>query len=138
MEIEAAASAAARANPRDVAELHALIERMRKHLTHPAVYFASDVAFHKKIAQVSGNAVFVWFNEVVVKVMADAWRQRTQQGDRTRSTFVEHQAIFDTIQRHDSQAAREAMLSHLDLSKFYSQAPTHLELRVLGRSDRAA
>jgi hypothetical protein len=30
------------------------------------------------------------------------------------------------------------MLSHLQLSKFYSEAPTHLELRVFGRSGRAA
>jgi GntR family transcriptional repressor for pyruvate dehydrogenase complex len=135
MEVEAAASAAARANAQDVADLHALIERMRRNLSHPAAYYASDVAFHQTIARVSGNAVFAWFNEMVVKVMADAWRQRAQQGNRTRSTFLEHEAIFDAIQQHDSRAARKAMLSHLQLSKFYSKAPTRLELRVFGRSD---
>jgi GntR family transcriptional repressor for pyruvate dehydrogenase complex len=138
MEIEAAAFAAARASVQDIAELGALIERMRRNLTHPAAYYASDVAFHQKIAQVSGNAVFAWFNEMVVKVMADAWRQRAQQGDRTQGTFVEHEAIFDAIRQHDSQAARESMLAHLQLSKFYSQTSTQLELRVLGRSNRAA
>jgi GntR family transcriptional regulator, transcriptional repressor for pyruvate dehydrogenase complex len=138
MEVEAAASAAARAHPHDIADLQALIERMRSHLSHPAAYFASDVAFHQKIAQVSGNAVFVWFNEMVVKVLSDAWRQRARHGDHSRSTFLEHQAIFTAIQRHDPHAARQAMLSHLDLSKFYSPAPTDLELRVLGRSTRAA
>jgi GntR family transcriptional repressor for pyruvate dehydrogenase complex len=138
MEIEAAAAAASRANEQDVTELQGLIERMHRHLSHPAAYCASDMAFHQKIAQVSGNTVFVWFNQMVVKVMADAWRQRAQQGDRTRSTFVEHQAILAAIERHDPQAARDAMLGHLDLSKFYSQAPTALELRVLGRSGQAA
>ena len=138
MEVEAAASAAARANEQDVADLQALIERMRQHLSHPSAYFMSDVAFHQKIAQVSGNAVFVWFNEMVVKVMAETWRQRTRQGDRAPSTFVEHQAVFVAIQKHDPQAAREAMLSHLQLSKFYSEAPTHVELRLVGRSGRTA
>jgi GntR family transcriptional repressor for pyruvate dehydrogenase complex len=138
MEIESAASAAARANGDDIAELQALVERMHRNLSHPAPYFASDVAFHQKIAQVSGNAVFVWFNEMVVKVMAEAWRQRIQRGDRSRSTFVEHQAIFAAIEKHEPQAAREAMLAHLDLSKFYSKAPTLLELRVFSRSDQAA
>jgi GntR family transcriptional regulator, transcriptional repressor for pyruvate dehydrogenase complex len=138
MEIEAAAFAAARANDPDIAELQTLLERMRRHVSHPAAYYASDIAFHQKIAQVSGNAVFVWFNAMVVKVMAEAWRQRSQRGDNTRSTFLEHQAIFEAIQRRDSQAARAAMLAHLDLSKFYSRAPTQVELRVLGPSDRAA
>jgi len=138
MEIESAASAALRANSQDLADLHALIERMHKHLSYPTVYYASDVAFHQKIAQVSGNAVFLWFNQMVVKVMAEAWRKRAQQGDRTPGTFAEHRAIFEAIERHDPQAARASMLSHLDLSKFYSQAPSDVELRVLSRSDRAA
>jgi GntR family transcriptional repressor for pyruvate dehydrogenase complex len=138
MEVEAVASAAARATAQDVAALKAMIERMRRYLFHPAAYYASDVAFHQKIAQVSGNSVFVWFNEMVVKVMADVWRKRAQHGDNIRSTFVEHRAIFEAIQQRDSQAARAAMLGHLDLSKFYLQAPTHLEFRVLDGSDRAA
>jgi GntR family transcriptional regulator, transcriptional repressor for pyruvate dehydrogenase complex len=138
LEVEAVASAAARANAQDLEELKSLLERMRKHLSHPAAYFASDVAFHQKIAQVSGNGVFVWFNRMVVKVMADAWLKRAQLGDNTCSTFAEHGAIFEAIAQHDSNAARLAMLAHLDLSKFYSQAPTHMELRVLGHSDRAA
>src|SRR3569832_161592 len=38
MEIEAAAAAAARASEQDVAELQELLERMRRHLSHPAAY----------------------------------------------------------------------------------------------------
>jgi GntR family transcriptional repressor for pyruvate dehydrogenase complex len=138
MEVESAASAAVRANSQDIEGLRSLIERMRRNRSHPAAYFASDVAFHQKIAQVSGNAVFAWFNEMIVKVMSDAWRQRAKIGDRTRSTFAEHEAIFVAIERHDPRAAREAMWAHLDLAKFYSQAPTQVELRVLSPSDRAA
>jgi GntR family transcriptional repressor for pyruvate dehydrogenase complex len=138
MEIEAVGSAAARATVQDIAELSALIERMHEHLSHPAAYYATDVAFHQKIAQVSGNGVFVWFNEMVVRVMEDAWRKRAEQGDNTHSTFIEHRIIFEAIQRRDAQAARTAMLGHLELSKFYTQAPTHVELRVLDRSNRAA
>jgi DNA-binding FadR family transcriptional regulator len=74
----------------------------------------------------------------VVKVLAEVWRRRAEQGDNTRSTFIEHRAIFEAIQRRDPEAARAAMLGHLDLAKFYSQAPTHLELRVLGLRDVAA
>jgi len=137
MEVEAVASAAARATEEDVAELEALIERMRKHLSHSAAYYASDVAFHRKIAEVSGNGVFVWFSDMVIKVMAEAWRERAQKGDNTRSTFAEHQSVFEAIRQRDPAAARAAMLAHLDLSKFYSQAPTNLELRVLGRAAAA-
>jgi GntR family transcriptional repressor for pyruvate dehydrogenase complex len=138
IEVEAVASAATRATAHDFAELNALIERMRKHLSHPAAYYASDVVFHQTISRISGNGVFVWFNEMVVKVMADVWRRRAYQGDNTRSTFIEHCAIFEAIQQRDARAARAAMLGHLDLSKFYSQASTHLELRVMGMSDAAA
>jgi len=138
MEIEASAFAAARANEDEIAELQALVQQMRAHLSHPAAYHVSDIAFHQKIAQMSGNGVFVWFNAMVVKVMAEAWRQRAQLGDNMRSTFLEHCAIFEAIQRGDAAAARTAMLAHLDLSKFYSLAPTRVELRVLRHADRAA
>lgn len=138
MEVESAASAAIRANAEDIEELQSLINRMHRNRSHPSAYFATDVAFHQKIAQVSGNAVFAWFNEMVVKVMSDAWRQRAQLGDRTRSTFAEHEAIFVAIKGHDARAAREAMWLHLDLAKFYSQALTQVELRVLSPSERAA
>ena len=138
MEIEAVSSAATHATQDDISELAALVDRMHKHLSHPAAYYASDVAFHRKIAHVSGNSVFVWFNEMVVKVMAEAWRKRAQQGDNTRSTYLEHRAILEAIQQRDPHAARSAMLTHLDLSKFYSQAPMRLELRVVGVSNAAA
>jgi GntR family transcriptional repressor for pyruvate dehydrogenase complex len=132
MEVEAVASAASRATEHDISELETLIERMRSHLSHPAVYYASDVAFHRKIAEVSGNGVFVWFSNMMIKVMAEVWRGRAQKGDNTRSTFVEHLAVFHAIRQRDPETARNAMLTHLDLSKFYSQAPTNVELRVLG------
>lgn len=138
IEIEAVSSAAARVTQDDIAELGALIERMRAHLSHPSAYYASDVAFHRKIAQVSRNSVFCWLSDMVIKVMAEVWRERARKGDNTRSTFVEHEAIFQAIRQREPEAARAAMRAHLDLSKFYSQAPIRFELRLMGASDAAA
>jgi DNA-binding FadR family transcriptional regulator len=134
MEIETAASAASRATKQDLSELGDLLQRMQDHLDHPAAYHAADVSFHQKVAQVSGNKVFIWFNAMASKVMAEAWRQRAHQSDNTRNTLEEHRAIYSAIAQHDPEAARAATLAHLDLAKFYSPVTAKLEFRALGLS----
>jgi len=133
VEGEAAACAATRASELDHHKIARELEQMRQHLQDPSGYFRHDVAFHRQIALASGNSVFVWFLELASKVMAEAWLARAKEGHQER-TFAEHRAIHEAIERRDPEQAREAMLRHLMLTKFYSAEPTSVELRVVTQS----
>jgi GntR family transcriptional repressor for pyruvate dehydrogenase complex len=130
MEAEAAACAALRASDAEVHKIGRELDQMRLHLAAPVAYFRHDVAFHRQIALASGNSVFVWFFELVSKVLSEAWLARAKEGNSAR-TFAEHHNIASAIERHDPDAARTAMLQHLMLTKFYSKKQTPLELRVV-------
>jgi DNA-binding FadR family transcriptional regulator len=92
-----------------------------------------DLAFHRNIAIASGNSVFLWFFELVSKVIKDAWLDRSRTR-KLNETLAEHRTIAKAIEMRDPDGARYAMLKHLMLSKFYSDEPTEIELRVLSHA----
>jgi GntR family transcriptional repressor for pyruvate dehydrogenase complex len=130
IEAEACASAAMNASESDLWKLRRELESMGAYRHDPAVYFRHDVAFHRRIAMASGNNVFVWFHELASKVLADAWLARAKEGN-TERTFCEHQAILEAIEAREPEAARQALLRHLSLTKFYSTEQMLVELRVV-------
>jgi GntR family transcriptional repressor for pyruvate dehydrogenase complex len=132
MEAEAAACAAARVSDAEAHKIARELEQMRLHLSEPVDYFKHDLAFHRQIALAAGNSIFVWFFELVSKVLSDAWLARAKEGNSDR-TFAEHRKIASAIKRHDPEGARAAMLQHLTLTKFYSNQPTPFELRVMSK-----
>ena len=132
IEAEAAASAARRGSASDLEKVGKELEQMNLYLDEPQLYFRHDVAFHRRIALASGNSVFVWFLEMVSKVLSEAWLAKAREG-HSRRTFAEHQAIFEALGRRDPEDARKAVLAHLTLGKFYSSQPTPVELRVTAR-----
>jgi DNA-binding FadR family transcriptional regulator len=88
------------------------------------------VAFHRTIARGSGNSAFIWFVELVSKVLRDAWLAKAREG-RQQRTFSEHEAIFQALYHRNPEDARSAILAHLTLDKFYSYEPIAMELRVM-------
>jgi len=130
VEMEAAAAAALRATDENVKKLKRELELMQANLHDPAAYLRHDLAFHRNIAIASGNSVFLWFFELVCKVIKEAWLARS----RTRKlpeTLAEHRIIAKAIEMRDPDAARVAMLKHLMLSKFYSDEQLEIEFRVV-------
>jgi GntR family transcriptional regulator, transcriptional repressor for pyruvate dehydrogenase complex len=130
IEAEAAERAASRASEADLEKIRHELEQMRLNLHNPDVYFRHDVAFHRAIARGSGNSAFIWFVELVSKVLRDAWLAKAREG-RQQRTFSEHEAIFQALYHRNPEEARSAILAHLTLDKFYSYEPIAVELRVM-------
>lgn len=117
LETIAAAKAAELATAEDVA-------RIRTHLLSrkdaPTLddFHREDVAFHREIAAVSGNALIVMildaFSELLVDFRAQATEARIARGGDTDLATVEHERIIDAIEAHDSELAAAAMSEHLE------------------------
>lgn len=133
MEAEAAAGAALRATKNDLQKLNKELELMRSSVHDPDRYLQHDQAFHRQIAVASGNAVFLWFFEMICKLIMPAWAARSKTR-KLEETLAEHSAIVQTLELRDPEAARVAMLKHLALSKFYSDEQIPVEFRVVSNA----
>jgi DNA-binding FadR family transcriptional regulator len=136
MEAEAAACAALRATEADLQKLKRVVEQMRAVLGDPVAYVKADIQFHRNIAQAAGNAVFLWFFDLISKALYYAWLARAREGS-TERTLAEHEEITAAILQRKDEVARGAMLRHLMLSKYYAKINhyanqwSELEFRVV-------
>ncbi len=133
MEAEAAACAAARATPADIDKLQRELALMRVAKNDLTAFVRFDGQFHHHIAVASGNTVFIWFQEMVNRVL---WEGQLLHIHNVLLDNVlnEHRRILEAIQASDSVAAREAMLAHLLLSKAYPEQRAEMEIRVTSPS----
>ncbi len=133
MEAESAATAALRATAQDIKKMRAEIESMRHSMRNIQRFVQHDSLFHRHIALASGNRVFVWFIDLLQKVLAEGQVSHARSVQLGR-VIAEHQRIVAAIEAHEPDVARAEMLAHLILSKAYTDQRTGLELRVLPES----
>lgn len=122
IETEAASLAAQMRTPEDVAKLREILADMDASITAGITSVDHDMAFHVEITRISDNR----FLEATLKMLRPHMyflgkfvRSLSQTGYAAgkKSMQNEHTAIVDAIERGDSQAARQAMVEHIDLSE---------------------
>ena len=113
LECQAVRQAAERATPQDIAELSALRDELRWAVKH-ADGIAVDYRFHRKIAEISGNAILQQVMEVVYDYVVEAMARATSEPRDAEQIANLHQPILDAIANHDPEAAEQAMRAHLE------------------------
>jgi len=120
IEGEAAALAAMRREPADVAAIRKACVKLEKALQAGSSHSApeEDVAFHAAVAQASGNRFFVLTMAALVEQMRFSIRLIGELSPRPHSTRVadivqEHRLVETAIVQGDPQKARAAMTAHL-------------------------
>jgi GntR family transcriptional regulator, transcriptional repressor for pyruvate dehydrogenase complex len=118
LEVEAAGRAALRITETELAQAGDALARMetlikQKVVDHQAVMEA-DVAFHRVIANASGNPTLSALIDGLASrtVRARTWRALHDEGAESR-THAEHQAILTALRARDPDAARLRMGAHL-------------------------
>jgi GntR family transcriptional repressor for pyruvate dehydrogenase complex len=113
LEPAVAASAAQRAGPRDVAEMHAILDRHAERVRSGVPAVEEDAQFHTALAAATRNPVFARVVDQCLDLV-QATRQRVLQSrTRAKRSLEGHLRILDAVKRHDPEAARNAMLAHL-------------------------
>jgi DNA-binding FadR family transcriptional regulator len=117
IEGEVAALAAATAREADVAELSALNEEIRRETAAGRTGVDVDGAFHRRLAEVTGNAVLV---DIVSYLWAGMngpilarFHDLTNRPGKHRTNIADHEAIIAAVGRHDAEGARQAMAIHI-------------------------
>jgi DNA-binding FadR family transcriptional regulator len=119
IEPAAAAFAADRANPADIARMEAAFEGMTAAGDNGEAYFVPDMTFHLSILRATGNELLRSLGSVVEVALAISIRLSIASASPKghKHSLPLHGAVLKAIRRHDAAGAREAMMLLIDISK---------------------
>jgi GntR family transcriptional repressor for pyruvate dehydrogenase complex len=117
IESEAAALAAQRRSSAQLAEIEAAFRAIDAEVAAGGDGVAADVAFHRAIAQATGNPYFLKTLDFLTQYLTAATHM-TRANEARRVEFMrqvrdEHSVIIEAIRRLDAVAARNAAAAHM-------------------------
>lgn len=112
-----AREAAQRASEEDIAELGEIIEQQRLSLGMADEFIAADMEFHTRIAQISGNPIFIAVSEAMLAWLKEYHTDMLIWTGKEKYTLSEHEEIVDRLAAHDADGAESAILKHLERSR---------------------
>jgi GntR family transcriptional regulator, transcriptional repressor for pyruvate dehydrogenase complex len=114
-EPEVAALAACNADDQGRALLQQALRRFNRALHAAADAADADVTFHEAVALCTGNPIVIAVQHALAELFAEFRTHLVESGyDRDHAVARGHQAVFGAIIAGDAEAARGAMLRHLD------------------------
>lgn len=119
VEPEIAARAAERATPEQVEELVAIMSRLEALQDEPAGHVEADLAFHRAVARIAGNALLIVLLEAVGEPLMRSMALGTSIPRAIDEGDIYHRGVCDAIVRHDPAAAAAAMRRHMDYVRAY-------------------
>ena len=119
VEPEIAARAAERAVPEQVDELSAIVSRLEAHQDDPAAHVEADLAFHRAVARIAGNALLIVLLEAVGEPLMRSMALGTSIPRAIDEGDVHHRAVCEAIARGDPEGAAAAMRRHMDYVRAY-------------------
>ncbi len=118
MESEAAALAALRRTPAQLAEIEYSLRLIEESVNAGANGVEEDARFHQAIATATGNPYWGKLMEMFAQPIRAAVRvtraNEARREDFARQVQTEHQQIVDAIAAGDSQRARAAAANHME------------------------
>lgn len=115
-EIGMVRTAAEKATESDIIELRDLVARQSEKLGDAEAFIAADMGFHRRIAEISGNPIFVSLSDGMLSWLFTYHSDLLHWSGNEAVTLREHIEIVDSIQAGAPDRATAAMRAHLDRS----------------------
>jgi DNA-binding FadR family transcriptional regulator len=109
--------AAAKASKAEIAELRTLLDRQADNIGDSELFIDADMAFHQKIAQISGNPIFAAVSGAMLGWLKSYHTEMLIWTGRENFTLAEHEEIIRAIELGDADLAEKAMIKHLERSR---------------------
>ena len=114
VEVETAGLAAERATAKQLRAIGQALAAMDRAIARNESAIDEDYAFHRTIAEATGNTQFARFLEYLGRFIIPRQTVRMSGTRAYLDAFQkEHRLIHDAVRKHDSAAARAAMRQHL-------------------------
>lgn len=114
LEVMSAARAAKNATEEDLNELRELVAKMNACGTNEAQFARLDAEFHVVIAKASGNALILDLVSMIRSQLIRALTKALRSPNAILHSNKEHAALLNSIESHDADASKSAMLAHLE------------------------
>ena len=109
--------AATKATKEDISELRALLDKQGRNIGDSERFIEADMAFHQKIAQISGNPIFAAVSGAMLGWLKSYHTEMLIWTGRENFTLAEHEEIIRAIGKRDADLAEKAMIKHLERSR---------------------
>lgn len=109
--------AAQKASDEHIARLRACLDLQRASLGDAKAFINADMKLHTRIAEISGNPIYVAVSEALLGWLAEYHTEMLIWTGKENITLSEHEEIIECIARRDADAAEEAMTRHLERSR---------------------
>lgn len=110
--------AALRADESEVEQLHQLLADMERSRTNPPAYTQADVSFHITVSNAARNPFLsVMLQPLITIIIEGVLKSSKSRPDGVAAGIRMHTIVLAAIQRHDPDAAAEAMRVHLEDSR---------------------
>lgn len=113
LETATARLAAVRASDHDREEIAARLEEMRSQRGNVERWTAADLGFHLAVARASHNPFLATLLAPLVKVIERGIIESFRSREAVQAGLRAHERLWAAIERHDAEAAEEAMREHL-------------------------
>lgn len=112
-EPEIAALAATRIEEQHLATMREAIAVMDRSQQNADAYIEADLDFHLALAEAAGNPIVLSLLDSIVELLREQRVRVFHTDGGPERGQVHHRGILEAIERHDPEAAREAMRAHL-------------------------
>ena len=109
--------AAESATPADVETLRSILERQRSLLGDADGFIDADMAFHTRIASISGNPIYAAVSAAMLGWLKEYHTDLLIWTGKEKYTLAEHQRIIGRIAANDPDGAEREMVKHLERSR---------------------
>lgn len=114
LEVMSAARAAKNATEEDLNELRDLVAKMKACGSNEAQFARLDAEFHVVIAKASGNTLILDLVSMIRRQLIRALTKALRSPNAILHSNKEHATLLNSIERHDADASKAAMLAHLE------------------------
>lgn len=96
-----------------LARIRMALDENRLALNDRSAFLATDMAFHRAIAEATGNPIYLAVSKAMLEWIDKFYSQLVRNPGAERVVLEEHERIFAAIEARDADAAEAAMKSHL-------------------------
>ncbi|SEM28652.1 transcriptional regulator, GntR family [Roseovarius azorensis] len=108
----------------EIAELRGLVTAQRAQLGHEKAFIQCDIAFHCRIAALTGNPIILAVTEAMLAWLFDYYKPLLLWSGREETTLREHDRIVDFLETQNADEVERMMHAHLTRADALYQAGT--------------
>lgn len=107
-------NAAEFATDEQIKELEKALELNGKSVGNNNQFRKTDIYFHRVIASLPGNPIFLAIHQALVDWVIDARPKKNSSTELNTKSYLDHVAIFNCIKNHDVEGADKALTKHIE------------------------